>query len=73
MTVGKDDTGAQLLLDLQGLQSGTFLGQIGIHQIADARLGRVLQLVQEGHLATDRLGLGAQGGQAGGHGLDRGV
>ena len=41
---------AKLLLDLQGLQRGAFLGHVGVDQVADAGRQRVGQLLGEGRL-----------------------
>lgn len=48
---------------LQSGQSGAFLGQVCVHQIANAGFKRVLKLVDEADGAAQRLGLGAQGRQ----------
>ncbi|MNQ83695.1 hypothetical protein D3C85_987880 [compost metagenome] len=58
------------MLGLQRGQTGAFLGQIGVHQVADADFQRVLHLAGEGQRPLQRLGLGAQGAEFGGKGLD---
>ena len=62
-----------MLLDLQGLKAGAFLGQVRIDQIADAGFQRVRQLTDIGGVAFDLLGLGAQFGQTRTAGGDGGV
>uniref|UniRef100_A0A0N5A026 NAD-specific glutamate dehydrogenase n=1 Tax=Parastrongyloides trichosuri TaxID=131310 RepID=A0A0N5A026_PARTI len=63
----------QLLLGLQSRQARAFLGQVGVHQVADADFKRVLHLAGEGQRPFQRLGHGAQRTQLAGEGLQRGV
>jgi hypothetical protein len=48
----------QLLLGLQGGQSGGFLGEIRVDQVAGPRFQGVLELLGEGQLTLIRLGVG---------------
>jgi alpha-L-fucosidase len=54
---------AQLLLGLQRLQLGAFLGQVGVDQVAHAGVEAVLQLADEGQVGVQAGRAGAQRGQ----------
>ena len=53
----------QLLLDLQGLQSRAFNGQVGIHEITDTLVQAVHQLAHETVVRFQLLDVGTQIGQ----------
>src|SRR5271163_1668842 len=57
---------AKLLLGLQGGQLSAFLAEVGVDQIADAGVERVLQVLHEGQLVL-------QGGRAGAEHAQRAV
>src|SRR5689334_1605767 len=54
---------AQLLLGLQRLELGAFLGEVGVDEVAHGGVQGVLQLADEGGVAVERLGTGAELGQ----------
>src|SRR4029078_5865293 len=64
---------AELLLRLQGLQPCAFLGQVGVDQIANTGVERVLKLRDEGHVRIERLRTSAELGESRADLVDGGV
>src|SRR5581483_6273572 len=64
---------AQLLLGLQRLEVRAFLRQVGVHEVADARVDRVLQALDERQVRREGLVAGAQLAEGRGGARDRRV
>ena len=52
--------GAELLLHLQGLKARAFLGEVGVHQVADAGVEHIRQLADEDRVTLELLLLRAE-------------